>query len=364
MHPSRTRPPRVPPTPTTPRHDLSEPSRLAVLRQDVRRVDAGAVPRPVFPAAAPVLGDGERLHRVEPVRRRDAFEGAVPRARHRARRGRRDLLRAAVRRDTAPVQHHRRDLVRHAALPRDLRPHRAQLRVHARRLHDAPDRAADRDRSIHRVRRRDRADRGNRARHRVRERGRQRGIPEPACADADRAHRCMVQGRRVLRPRDAVRAPRRQGAVRVPAAARGDDHRPRVPAEPVELRPCAPAHPRTRTGARGPDAAVPAADVVARRSADRADARPARAPARARRPAGRRREVVRRAAAGRESRHRRRHGPRSGRGQPARAHRRAAAARQCARELGWRADVERAVATAPGHRHLAGLPLVARTDRE
>ena len=60
MRPSRTRPPHARLPPATPRHDLSEPSRLAVLGQDVCRVDAGAVSRPVFPVAAPVLGDGER----------------------------------------------------------------------------------------------------------------------------------------------------------------------------------------------------------------------------------------------------------------------------------------------------------------
>ena len=61
--------------------------------------------------------------------------------------------------------------------------------------------------------------------------------------------------------------------------------RARIPAEPAELRPCAPAHPRAGTGARGPDAAVPAADVVARRSVDRADARPAHPAGRVRVPA-------------------------------------------------------------------------------
>ena len=61
-------------------------------------------------------------------------------------------------------------------------------------------------------------------------------------------------------------------------------------------------------------------------------------------------------------RHRRRHDRRPGRATPARTHRRAAAGRRRARELGRRAAVERAVAAA-GHRHLAGLPL-ARADRQ
>ena len=159
------------------------------------------LPRPYWAMAS--------VHRVEPVRRRNALEGAVSRARHRARRRRRDLLRATVRRDAAAVRDHRRHGAARCSTSRSPIAPRA-LRVHARRLHDAARRTADRDRSVHRVRRRDRAYRGDRARHRVRERGRQRDLPEPARADADRAHRRVVQGRRVLRPRDAVRAHCRQ----------------------------------------------------------------------------------------------------------------------------------------------------------
>ena len=107
-------------------HGLPLTARLALFRQDICGGDARPLPRARFPTAAPLLGHGNRLHRVESVCRRDPLEGALSCARHRPRRIGGRAVRAALRRIAVSLQRGGRPLDRHPALSRDLGPHRAQ----------------------------------------------------------------------------------------------------------------------------------------------------------------------------------------------------------------------------------------------
>ncbi len=155
----------------------------------------------------------------------------------------------------------------YAAVPRHQRPHRAQLCVHAGRLHHAAHRTALRDGPDGHLRSSRLADRRDRARHRVRQRGRRRHLAEPPCADAHRTDRCLVPRRRVLRERNALRADGRQDHLSVPAAARGHRQRARIPVEPTRLRPHAARRAGADAGVARPDAVAAADHVGDRRPA-------------------------------------------------------------------------------------------------
>ena len=131
----------------TPRHDVPVRARLAVFAQDLHRVDAGALHRAQARIAASLLGDGDRVYRLESVRRRDALESALSRARHDARRGGArccSCRRSSSRRISSACRRAVDGTLLYLAMfDRTAR----SLRLHAGGLHAAADRAARRDES-------------------------------------------------------------------------------------------------------------------------------------------------------------------------------------------------------------------------
>ncbi|CAB3749380.1 hypothetical protein LMG29739_00765 [Paraburkholderia solisilvae] len=213
------------------------------------------------------MGDGVGVHRVEPVCRRNAFEGAVSRDRHGDRRGDGRAARTAFRRVALSVQRDGRAVGRRDALPGAVRSHRAFVRIPARGLYAAAHRAADGHRADDDLQRRDRAYRGNPARHHLRERGRLDRVSEPARADADSPHRRVVPGRRAVRARSARRAQRRCRATAASATARGCRQGARRAALATHLRSHEPRRRRARLLVARTHAVVPAGARGAERSA-------------------------------------------------------------------------------------------------
>ncbi|MNH18079.1 hypothetical protein D3C79_777730 [compost metagenome] len=104
------------------------------------RVDDRAVHRPAHAAAAPLLGDGNRLHRFQPIRWAYQLQGPVSGPWHAARRWRGNLPGAAAGAVAVVADRRDRPVDRHIAVPLAEPAHREQLRADAGRLYAANDR--------------------------------------------------------------------------------------------------------------------------------------------------------------------------------------------------------------------------------
>ncbi|MNO39528.1 hypothetical protein D3C76_296600 [compost metagenome] len=168
-------------------------ARLVLRRAHLRRLHACALHRLDHANAAAVLGHGNGLHRLQPLRRAYQLQSRVPRHRHLRGRGRCGVAGADVRADPGAAGADRGPVDRHPVVSVLAPAHGQQLCTDAGGLHPADDRLASGGQPLGRVRHCLCTDPGNFPRYRLCGSGRRGVLAPSAGAGVGRCNRQMVR---------------------------------------------------------------------------------------------------------------------------------------------------------------------------